>query len=159
MTVGLDTSIVLRLLLGEPAEQAQRATAYLDELARRGAKAAVSDLVVAETYFALQHHYGVPKKEALAALRAMFADGEIGAQGVAADILATEGLASAKPEFIDRLILGGYTATGGTMVTVEKAAGKLNFPQNAVAVVNGVKNIIDSILSPNLRGGLFRPTN
>jgi len=125
MTVGLDTSVVLRLLLGQPADQAQRAAAFLDELARWGDKATVSDLVVAEAYFALQHHYGVPKKEALAALREMFADGEIESQGVAADVLAMDRLASAKPGLVDRLIQGGYLATGGSMVTFEKAAGKL----------------------------------
>lgn len=125
MTVRVDTSVVHCLLLGQPAEHAQRAVAYLDELARRGDKVAVSDLVVAEAHFALQHHYGVPKKKALGAFRAMFADGEIVSQGVAADMLATEGLASAKPGLVDRLILGGYVATGGTMVTFEKAAGKL----------------------------------
>ena len=95
MTVGLDTSLVLRLLLGQPVEQSQRAIAFLEEVARRGDHAVVSDLVVAETYFALQYHYNVPKKEALAALRQMFADGEIESQGVAAEVLATKGLASA----------------------------------------------------------------
>ncbi len=125
MNVGLDTSVVLRLLLGKPVEQSQRAGAFLEELSRFGHRAAVSDLVIAEVYFALQYHYGVPKKEALAALRRMFADGEIEAQGVAADVLATTGLASAKPGFVDRLIQGGYVASGGSMATFEKAAGKL----------------------------------
>ena len=124
MTVGLDTSVVLRLLLGQPAEQSQRASAFLEELARRGDQAVVSDLVVAEAYFALHYHYGVPKKEALAALRQMFADGEVASQGVAAEVLATEGLASAKPGFVDRLIQGAYVASGGSMATFEKAAGK-----------------------------------
>lgn len=85
----------------------------------------VSDLVVAESYHALQFHYGVPKKEAVAALRRMFADGEIESLGAAAEVLDTGGLASAKPGLVDRLILGGYIATGGSMVTFEKAAGKL----------------------------------
>jgi predicted nucleic acid-binding protein len=125
MTVGLDTSLVLRLLLGRPVEQSQRAIAFLEEVARRGDHAVVSDLVVAETYFALQYHYNVPKKEALAALRQMFADGEIESQGVAAEVLATEGLASAKPGFVDRLIQGAYISTGGSMATFEKAARKL----------------------------------
>jgi predicted nucleic acid-binding protein len=125
VTVGLDTSVVLRLLLGQPVEQAQRALAFLDEAAKRGDQAVVSDLVVAEAYFALQFHYGVPKKEALVALRQMFADGEIASQGVATEVLAAEGLASAKPGFVDRLIQGAYIASGGAMVTFEKAAGKL----------------------------------
>ncbi|MFA5264175.1 MAG: PIN domain-containing protein [Opitutaceae bacterium] len=125
MKVGLDTSVVLRLLLGQPADQSQRAVAFLGEVARRGDRAVVSDLVVAETYFALQYHYGVPKKEALAALRRMFADGEIETQGIAAEVLATDGLASAKPGFVDRLIQGSYVMSGGAMATFEKASGKL----------------------------------
>ena len=125
MKVGLDTSVVLRLLLGQPADQSQRAVAFLEEVARRGDQAIISDLVVAETYFALQYHYGVPKKEALAAMRRMFADGEIESQGVAAEVLATEGLASAKPGFVDRLSQGAYVAAGGSMATFEKASGRL----------------------------------
>jgi predicted nucleic acid-binding protein len=125
VNVGLDTSVVLRLLLGQPAEQSQRALTFLEEAAKRGDQAMVSDLVVAEAYFALQYHYGVPKKEALVALRRMFADGEIASQGVAADVLNTEGMASAKPGLVDRLIQGGYITSGGSMATFEKAAGKL----------------------------------
>ncbi len=129
MKVGLDTSVVLRLLLGQPADQAQRAVAFLETVARRGDQAVVSDLVAAETYFALQHHYAVPKKDALAALRRMFADGEIESQGVVLEVLALEGLASAKPGFVDRLIQGAYISNGGSMATFEKASGKLNAVQ------------------------------
>ena len=125
MKIGLDTSVVLRLLLGRPVDHAQRAVAFLEETARRGDQAVVSDLVVAESYFALQYHYGVPKKEALLALRRMLGDGEIEPQGVASEVLATEGLASAKPGFVDRLIQGAYVSTGGSMATFEKASGKL----------------------------------
>ena len=125
MKVGLDTSVVLRLLLGQPTGQSSRAVAFLEEVARRGDQTVVSDLVVAETYFTLQYHYGVPKKEALAALRRMFADGEIESQGVAAEVLAMEGLASAKPGFVDRLIQSAYVSSGGAMATFEKASGRL----------------------------------
>ena len=125
MKIGLDTSVVLRLLLGQPTDQSLRAVAFLEEAARRGDQAVVSDLVVAESYFALQYHYGVPKKEALLALRRMLGDGEIEPQGVASEVLATEGLASAKPGFVDRLIQCAYVSTGGSMATFEKASGKL----------------------------------
>ena len=124
-SVGLDTSVVLRLLLAVPADQAARAEAFLDEVARSGARAVVSDLVVAETYFALQHHYGVPQAEAQAALRQMFAAGEIESSGAAGEVLALPGLASAKPGLVDRLIHGAYTSREGAMATFEKAAGKL----------------------------------
>jgi hypothetical protein len=55
----------------------------------------------------------------------MFADGEIEPQGVASEVLATDGLASAKPGLVDRLIQGAYVSTGSSMATFEKACGKL----------------------------------
>jgi predicted nucleic-acid-binding protein len=122
---GLDTSVVLRLLLGQPTDQAARALAFLDELSRGGHHAVVSDLVAAEAYFALQHHYGVSKQDALMGLRRMFADGEIEPLGGVAEVLAVDGLASAKPGFVDRLIHGAYALATDKMVTFEKAAGKL----------------------------------
>jgi hypothetical protein len=82
-------------------------------------------LVVSETYFALRHHYGVSKQEALMGLRRLFADGEIEPLGAAAGVLAVEGLASAKPGFLDRLIHGAYAGSAAEMATFEKAAGKL----------------------------------
>lgn len=125
MKVGLDTSVLLRLLLGQPADQATRAVAFLDELSRGGHHAVVSDLVVAETYFALQHHYEVSKQDALMGLRRLFADGEIQPLGAAAEVLSVDGLASAKPGFVDRLIHGAYAGAADKMATFEKAAGKL----------------------------------
>jgi predicted nucleic-acid-binding protein len=125
--VGLDTSVVLRLLVAQPVDQARRAVAFLEDVARRGDQPVVSDLVIAETYFALQYHYDVPKTDALAALRRMLNDGEIEAQGVAAEVLRQERLASAKPGFVDRLIHDAYIAGGGSMASFEKAAGKLDF--------------------------------
>lgn len=59
--VGLDSSVVLRLLIGEPVELAEVAQAFLDELFELGKKAVISDLVVSEVYFALQYHYQVPQ--------------------------------------------------------------------------------------------------
>ena len=126
MRVGLDTSVVLRLLTGQPVGQAAAAVAFLDDLQRRGDRPVLSDLVVAETYYALQHHYGVRKDDALKALHRLFEDGEIESMGEAGEVLATRGLASAKPGFVDRLIHGAYVAGGGRMATFETASAKLN---------------------------------
>ena len=126
MRTGLDTSVLLRLLLGRPEDQAARAVAWLDELSRQGRQAVVSDLVVAEAYFALQHHYGLSKREALHGLRRLFAAGEILPLGAAAKVLAKDGLASAKPGFVDRMIHAAYLSQAQGMVTFERAAGKLD---------------------------------
>ena len=126
MTVGLDTSVVLRLLVGRPGDPAARAAACLDDLAQLGDEPVVSDLVVAETYVARQHHYGVSKAEALSARRHLFEDGEIAPHGAAAEVLATPELASAKPGFLDRLIHRADVSGGlRRMVTFERAASRL----------------------------------
>jgi len=125
VTVGLDTSVVVRLLVGAPAEQTARAVRFLDDLRRRGDRAVVSDLAVAEAYYAVHYHYGVRKGEALRALRGMFEDGEIASTGAAADVLASPGIASAGPGFVDRLIHRGYESAGSLMATFERASGRL----------------------------------
>jgi predicted nucleic-acid-binding protein len=123
--VGLDTSVVLRLLVGQPEDQTLRAVAFLDELSRSGDEAVVSDLVASEVYFALQYHYEISKKDALMGLRHLLVGGEIKPLGAVAEILAIEGIASAKPGFVDRLIHDAYTSVGSKMATFEKAAGRL----------------------------------
>ncbi|HEX7786488.1 MAG TPA: hypothetical protein VF653_09735, partial [Methylomirabilota bacterium] len=73
-----------------------------------GDRLQVSDLVLAESYYALQHHYGASKRNTLAALREFLATSGIESGDDAAEVLATAGLASAKPGFIDRLIHRDY---------------------------------------------------
>jgi predicted nucleic acid-binding protein len=67
--VGVDTCVVLRLLVGEPEDQARQAKAYVEQCYYNGTEVCVSDLVVAESYHALIYHYEVPKLRAVEALR------------------------------------------------------------------------------------------
>jgi predicted nucleic acid-binding protein len=122
--VGLDTSVVLRLLVGQPAGQTARAVAFLDELSRRGDEPVVSDLVAAEVYFALQHHYGISKKNALSGMQRLCAGDEINPQGTVAEVVEISGIASAEPGFVDRLILCAYLNEADGMATFEKSARK-----------------------------------
>ncbi len=126
MTVGLDTSVVLRVLVGEPASQAMQAWQAIADTRAAGGRAVVSDLVASEAYFALQHHYSVPKAEVLQALRDLFASGDVRAEGSTAEVLNTPRLAGAKPGFVDRLIHAGYIKSVDQMLTFEKAARKLS---------------------------------
>ena len=75
MTFGLDTSVVLRLLTGQPQELAARALARYQKGIANGDSFCVSDIVASETYYAIQHHYGKTKEEALSALKG-FSSGE-----------------------------------------------------------------------------------
>ena len=125
MNAGLDTSVVLRLLTGTPEDLAQCALAEMQQRIARGDTLFVSDLVVTEAYFALQHHYGMPKAEALALLADFLHERGVTAMGAALAVLATPNLATANPGFVDRLIHAEYRRHAGEMLTCEKAAGRL----------------------------------
>ena len=126
MTVGLDTSVLVRLLTGEPRDLALVALGYFLERKEAGDRLLVSDWVVAEAYYALQHHYGASKKDALDALRAFLANPGVEATAELVAVLAIPGLESAKPGFIDRVIHRNYLSSGAEEVaTFERAAAKL----------------------------------
>jgi len=123
--VGLDTSVILRLLTGEPEIQARHALAELEALAQSGATPLVSDLVVSEVYFALQYHYGVPKAEALALLAKFLDESGVKPLGASVAVLAVPDIATTNPGFVDRLIHAEYANSAGEVLTFEKAAGRL----------------------------------
>ena len=127
MLVGLDTSVLLRLLLGVPADQATTALAFVKEARLAGQRVVASDLVVSEAYFALHYHYDVPKPEAITALREVLHSGLVDpADGPAViEILEETARSSAKPGFVDRLIHAQYERRSATMATFERAAGRL----------------------------------
>ena len=123
MTSGLDTSVVLRLLVGAPADQAALAQQAI-ESATRGS-VAVSDLVIGESYFALRHHYDVPHRRAIAALAALVSDPRIRCTGVAAQVLADMPGKEAGAGLMDRLIHGAYETDGIPLLTFDRAAARL----------------------------------
>lgn len=125
MKWGLDTTIVVRLLSGDPPGQAEIARQTLASLKAGGEIPMVDDLAVAEAYFALWYHYGIPKAEVLAALKRLLESGDVIPTGLAANILKIEHLAAAKPGFVDRLIHAGYQQRNTTLITFERASARL----------------------------------
>jgi predicted nucleic acid-binding protein len=105
--------------------QAKRAVARLDQIRNEGKQCAVTDLVVSETYFALQYHYEVSKQLALDNLKAFLESPEIVPLGVSLTILQQRNLGTSKPGFVDRLIHVEYMRKASIMLSFEKAAGKL----------------------------------
>lgn len=127
MQVGLDTSVLMRLLLALPADQAATALTFVKEARLAGKRVVVSDLVVSEAYFALHHHYGVPKQEAVARLLEILCSGLVepsdGPEVLAA--LEASRASPAKPGFVDRLIRAQYDRRSASMATFERAAARL----------------------------------
>jgi len=123
--VGLDTSVIVRVLTGQPEDLALIAVRYLEERTRAEDRVLVCDWALAEAYYALQHHYGVPKRDTLDALRAFLGSQGIEGTGDVPEVLETPRLESANPGFIDRVIHRHYQRVGADeLVTFEKAAAK-----------------------------------
>lgn len=115
----------MRLLSGIPEAQAKTALAAVTERIESGSGVFVSDLVVAEVYFALQHHYKVPKDKALDLLSSFLSEDGITCTGAAAEVLKTPRLSSAKPGFVDRLIYAEGIGVAEEFLTFESAAARL----------------------------------
>jgi len=120
--IELDTSAVVRLLVGLPEARARVARRRLERAVEAGEPVVVSDLVVAETYHALQHHYAVPKMEARAILRRFVESGIVQLEPPA----ASGALASADGAgLVNRLIHLRYRSLGAVTVTFERRQGSL----------------------------------
>lgn len=117
MAVGLDTSVVLRLLTGEPRPLAEAARTYVDSARAMGKSVGVTDTVVGEAYFALQHHYGMSEPDVRALLRRFLESGVVTVEPEAVlDAFAPRGGAG----FLDRLIDTRHRSLGWTSVTVDR---------------------------------------
>jgi predicted nucleic acid-binding protein len=126
-TVGLDTSVVLRILTGEPEGQARIVEGFLRASLHEGKRLVVSDLVISEAYFALVTHYGISKRRAADGLLEMLERGVVHpCQGACAvDVLQEMMTSGQKPGLVDRLIHAHYASLPGCMATFEKASRKL----------------------------------
>ena len=137
MRYGADTSIILRVLTGQPTSLAAVVRTRLESLWLSGAILDVCDLVVSETYFALQHSYGLTKESALNALLKLSAHPGFRLSNQVVAALRTENLARAKPGFLDRVIHGTYVADDDSvMLTCEKGSKKL---ENVEVINDGAK--------------------
>lgn len=125
--LGLDTNIVLRLLTGVPKAQADCVHAFLQTAVARGDTLGVSDLVIAEAFYAMIAHYGVTRDEARDALIAMFDTGLVSAVGVGEAVLRESREAPSQPGLIDRVIHRQYAGMvpPARMVTFDKACQRL----------------------------------
>jgi predicted nucleic acid-binding protein len=123
----LDTSVVLRILIGEPEDSARIAEASVCQAIDAGREVLVSDLVVLEAYFALQHHYGISKVATVKNLRALFeADGIAPENGDSIiEVLDSMLSGASKPGLVDRLIHARAAKAQAELYTFEKASRRL----------------------------------
>ncbi len=71
--IGVDTNVLVRILVEDDRAQLQRARAVLDEAAERSEKVFVSDIVLAELHWVLEDAYEVPRSKILQAIQGLVA--------------------------------------------------------------------------------------
>jgi len=124
-SIGLDTSIILRLLIGEPISQFKKAKEYVEKGLSQGKVFLVSDLVVSEVYFALQYHYKVPKKEAIIKLKSLLSSGVIHPSPDSVCLKVFKNIDKHKAGFVDQLIHAQYLLVAKEVVSFDKSMGAL----------------------------------
>ena len=121
---GIDTSILVRLLTRDPEDDFDYCIARLSALVgEQDSEILVSNRVVGEAYIAVQHHYGVSKADARAALLDVLQSGLVaplnGRSAIDA-LSATQGAG-----LFDRLIADDYSRVGLETVTLDRKMAAL----------------------------------
>ena len=122
---GIDTSVFLRLLTGDPAVDYQKTVAAFEKRleAEPQAEFFVSNQVIGESYIALQHHYGITKGDARSALV------EVLTSGLCSPLHGASVLAALQTDkgcgLLDRLIADDYSARGVKVLTNDRKMSRL----------------------------------
>lgn len=121
---GIDTSVFVRVLTGLPAADYQTTVKRL--AARRAAQAehiTVADIVIAEAYSVLQHHYALSKVDARAAILAALTSGLI--EPAHGDVVLDALRETKEPGLTDRLIALDYAHPRATVLTLDRKMASL----------------------------------
>lgn len=131
---GIDTSILVRLTIGQPEADFTKTAAVLTHMVEREHRQLfASNLVIGEAYVALQHHCSVSKLAAKSALRSVLTSGlvsPLGGQDVLDALAATRGCG-----LFDRLIALQYGADEMTTLTLDRKMASLPNVTRLAAVV------------------------
>ena len=122
---GIDTSVLLRLVTGQPKNTYEYCLNSLHHLANvEGAEIYVSNQVIGETYVAVQHHYGVPKFRASASIISALQGGLIlPLNGPDVFSILEETIGAG---LFDRLIADGYQKSGLETLTLDRKMANLS---------------------------------
>ena len=116
---GIDTSVLVRLITGRPADAFADCVERLRTLVEsEGAEIFASNQVVGEAYVAVQHHYGISGPDARAALLGSLQSGLVSLLNGRTVLAALE--ASGGPGLFDRLIADDYHRAGLETLTLDR---------------------------------------
>ena len=121
--IGIDTSILVWLLTGQPAEAYAYCIDRLSELVEGGAEVVASNQVIGEAYVACQYHYGVSSADVRSEMSRILRSGLVAPLNGQAVVEALA--ASGGPGLFDRLIADDYTRVGLETLTLDRRMASL----------------------------------
>lgn len=125
MSLGIDTSVLVRVLVGEPAALAAKAQHRLLRAHQEREPVMVSDLVIAEAYHTLKYHYAYDPADIRKVLTTMLTSGLVQPEIGSAALAVLQSPEPGKAGFVDRLIQARYRLDGMTTLTLDKTQAKL----------------------------------
>ena len=121
---GIDTSVLVRLAVGEPTRDFERCIEELRVLVEdQGREIFASNQVIGEAYITIQHHYGVSDADARAVLIDVLTSGLVAPLNGQVVILALQTRDS--PGLFDRLIADDYSRAGLETLTLDRRMATL----------------------------------
>ncbi len=121
---GIDTSVLVRLLTGEPEADYALCVSKLRALIEdEDAELFASNQVIGEAYIAVQHHYGVSKDEARDGLLNVLRSGVVAPLNGGSALAAIDARQGAG--LLDRLITDDYARVGLPVLTLDRKMSAL----------------------------------
>ena len=120
---GIDTSVLVRLVTGDPEADFDYCVSRISALMEEGGEVFASNQVIGEACVAVQHHYGVSKADARASLLDVLRSGLVAPLNGPSVMVALE--ASGGPGAFDRLIADGYSREGLEVLTLDRKMANL----------------------------------
>ena len=121
---GIDTSVLVRLITRLPEAQYEKCERELARLVEQErAELFASNQVIGEAYIAVQHHYGVSKNAARAALTGALTSGIVAPLNAHAVLTALQ--ESGGAGLLDRLITEDYSRTVSETLTLDRRMAAL----------------------------------
>ena len=121
--LGIDTSVLVRLVTGDPSDTYEHCAQELTKLVEQGDEVFASNQVIGEAYIAIQHHYGIDKDSVRAGLANALRSGLVSPLNGRAiiDLLESSSGAGA----IDRLITDDYSHQNLPVLTLDQRMASL----------------------------------
>ena len=116
--LGIDTSVLVRLVTGDPPETYDHCVQELSKLVARGDEVFASNQVIGEAYIAIQHHYGIDKDSVRAGLANALRSGLVAPLNGRAIINLLE--SSGGAGVMDRLIVDDYSHRELPVLTLDQ---------------------------------------